>query len=112
MAEVRVLASVISSRRLFRISSSRELVASFRLNRSVALSLLRLLSSDISFCRVVAISVRVRIWLDSDSSDPGALTSALEPLVMLARGVSGSLCAGVLLLLWVFIFCRASMVAD
>src|SRR5690349_17735916 len=35
-----------------RMSSSRLLVASFRLMRSVALSLLRRLSCDISFCRL------------------------------------------------------------
>ena len=48
--------------KLLRMSSSREFVASFRLIRSVALSLLRRLSWAISLCRLVAILVKLNIW--------------------------------------------------
>jgi hypothetical protein len=95
------------------MSSSRVVVASFRLIRSVALSLLRLLSCDISFCRVVAILVRVRICIERLSSDWGSLTMAVEPFVMFARGVSGSFGVEVVLIVfWVLMVCSAIIVAD
>lgn len=47
--------------KLFLISSSRRFVASFRLTRSVALSLLLRLSCDISRWRLVHIDVKFKI---------------------------------------------------
>ena len=58
---------VARSFRPLRISSSRALVAAFRLTRSVALSLLRLLNWDISFCRDVAMRVKLSICAERDS---------------------------------------------
>ena len=92
-----------SSRRLLRISSSREFVASFKLTKSVALSLLRRLRLAISFCKLVAMLVRLRIWLEIPSNVGGTRTSAVDPFVTFARDVSGSLAAMV---------CSANIVAD
>lgn len=91
-----------NSLKLLRMSSSLEFVASFKLTKSVALSLLRLLRFDISFCRLVQILVRLRIWLEIASKFP-VRTNAVDPLVTLDRGFSVSL---------VGIDCRANMVAD
>lgn len=81
------------SRRVLRMSSSREWVASFRLRRSVALSLLRRLSWDISFCSEVAMLVRLRIWDESALSDSGARTMAVDDavFVMLASADDSSI---------------------
>ena len=92
------------SRKLVRMSSSREFVASFKLIRSVALSLLLLLSCAISRCKFVAILVRLRIWLEIASKDCGARNNADELLVILDKEVSVSLGVGV--------FCRASIIDD
>lgn len=74
---------VMISRRLLRISSSLALVASLRLMRSVALSRLRLLSAAISFCRDVAMLVRLRICLDRFSTATvGCLVMATSMLVL------------------------------
>lgn len=91
------------------MSSSLAFVASLRLRRSVALSRLLRLSADISFCRAVAILVKLMIWLERLSSACGARTRAVESFVTFARGVdSRSLCECV----GVDIFCNANMVAD
>ena len=92
------------------MSSSRVCVASFKLSRSVALSLLRRLSCDISFCSDVAMFVRVRIWFERVSSCCGDLAVAVEPLVTLARGLSVSRSRGESF--GVDIVWSASIVAD
>lgn len=90
------------SLKLLRMSSSLELVASFKLTKSVALSLLRLLRFDISFCRFVQMLVRLRIWFEMASKFP-VRTKAVDPLLALDIGVSNSR---------VGIDCRANIVAD
>lgn len=62
---------VARSLRLLRMSSSRAFVAALRLTRSVALSLLRLLSCDISCCSAVAMPVRLIICDERESTSCG-----------------------------------------
>lgn len=52
----------------------------------MALSLLRRLRRDISFCKAVAILVKVRIWCESVSADSCDFTTADELFVTLANG--------------------------
>lgn len=82
------------------MSSSRELVAAFRLTKSVALSLLRLLSCAISRCKFVAIVVRCSICVETNPSCAVLVRVGVE-FVMSLNGVSGTC-----------MFCKASMVAD
>lgn len=85
------------------MSSSRFSVASLRLSKSVALSLLRLLIAAISFCKLVAIDVRLRSWLEKSYVVFGRGVEGVEGrmLSMLAIISSGT-----------FIVCNASMVED
>lgn len=92
------------SLRLWRISSSRVLVASFKLMRSVALSLLRLLRAAISRCKFVAMLVRLRIWDEMASNVYGARPRVADELVMFESGASESA--------RVRIDCRASIVPE
>jgi hypothetical protein len=56
------------SLRDLRMSSSREFVASLRLMRSVALSLLRRLNCDMSFCRLETIELMLMSWVEMEST--------------------------------------------
>ena len=88
------------------MSSSREWVASFKLTKSVALSLLRLLSCVMSFCRFDTMVVILRSWVDIESrfsGPPGDIFGGV--FVMLLRGGS-MICGGM------FMVCKAIMVAD
>ena len=90
----------------FRMSSSRELVASFKLTKSVALSLLRLLNCVISFCRLDTIVVMLSSWVEMASRFSGPAGGVLDGVfVMLFKGGS-IMCGGM------FIVCSAIMVAD
>lgn len=102
------------------MSSSREFVACFKLIRSVALSRLRLLNADISFCSAVAMLVSATIWPDrAPASWSGAdLGAAVEPFVTSdsaeAAGGGGGvcLCVSASLGAGAGMFCSASIVAD
>jgi hypothetical protein len=93
------------------MSSSLACVASLRLIRSVALSLLRRLSKDISFCKAVAMFVKVIICSERLSPAVCDFTMAVELFVTVAKGFGDSE-AGDSLDDTEGIFCNASIVAD
>jgi hypothetical protein len=90
------------SRILFRISSSRVFVAAFKLNRSVALSLLRLVRLVISFWRLVAMFVRLRICSDKLLSPSDVAVAGFDTDTWTDLSSSPGSC----------MFCNASMVAE
>lgn len=88
------------------MSSSRELVASFRLIKSVALSLLRRLSCDMSFCKLDTIELMPRSWVEIESNDwIGGADDRVGELEIFNSG--GSMIWGGIVMV-----CRAIMVAD
>lgn len=103
-----------SSLRDFRMSSSRAVVASFKPMRSVALSLLRLLSCVMSFCKLDTMVVMLsnefemasNVGAGAGAGDCGVRTGDGDGgLVTLGSG--GSRCSR-----GIVMFCSASMVAE
>jgi hypothetical protein len=86
--DILVLTVLTRSRNDFRISSSREFVASLKETRSVALSLLRRDSLSISVCIFVQIVVSEVICVDKTPKSSDGILRGELPLVMLANGFS------------------------
>lgn len=88
------------------MSSSRELVASFKLIRSVALSLLRRLSCDMSFCRFDTMLLMLKSCVEMESK---GCNGGGEPRDGEGAGLDcgGSRIWGGIVMVW-----RAIIVAD